>query len=179
METNIKLYSQQQRIRGNPHDVFAFMDDLAKTGMHMTKRSWMMMGSKLTLEEISGKHKGVGSAFRWFGKMMGMEIDFTETVTEWKQDQSKKWETLDGAKIILFSWYQMGFEIELAPNGHCSDVTLWIKYKKPVGWFDRLLSFFFARFYCRWCLDSMLRDTKQHIESMVHTPYAIATSHML
>ncbi|TND07204.1 MAG: hypothetical protein FD123_3349 [Bacteroidetes bacterium] len=162
MDATVKTFSRNLLIHGNPHSVFSFMDDLAKTGMHMTKRSMMMMGSKLTLEDITNSGTGVGSTFRWYGKMMGMKMDFTETVTEWVADKSKKWETISDAKVILFSWYQMGFELE--SKGKDTEATLWIKYKKPKGWFYRLLSVLFAKWYCRWCLENMLGDTKKHVE---------------
>lgn len=69
MKTAIKTYSQRLLIQGDSHRVFSFMDDLAKTGMHMTKPSMMMMGSKLTLEDITKSGTGIGStkrsATRW------------------------------------------------------------------------------------------------------------------
>ena len=58
------------------------MDDFSKTGMHMRKSSVMMMGSKLTLEQLSTKVTGIGSSYRWYGKMMGMAMDFSEIVTK-------------------------------------------------------------------------------------------------
>ena len=162
MKSEVKTFNRTIRIRGNAADVFSFMDDLAKTGMHMTESSMMMMGSKLTLEDISNSGTGVGSIFRWYGKMMGMKMDFTETVTEWILNKSKKWETVGDAKVILFSWYEMGFDLKQE-----QDVTvanLWIRYKRPKTWFYKLLSFLFANWYCKWCLENMLNDTKAHAE---------------
>lgn len=163
MKTGIKTFSRSLLIHGSAHAVFAFMDDLAKTGMHMTKRSMMMMGSKLTLQDITNTGTGTGSTFRWYGKMMGMKMDFTETVTEWNAGKSKKWETTGDAKLIIFSWYQMGFDLK--PVGSDTEATLWIKYKRSDGWFYRLLSVLFANWYCRWCLENMLGDTKAHVEN--------------
>lgn len=164
MKTEIKTFTRSLIIHGSTHAVFTFMDDLAKTGMHMTKRSMMMMGSKLTLEDLTKDGTGVGSTFRWYGKMMGMKMDFTETVTEWVKDQSKAWETIGDARVILFSWYRMSFGLQ--PQGANTLATLSISYKKPRGWFYKLLSFLFAKWYCRWCLDNMLNDTKAHAEKM-------------
>lgn len=164
MNAATKIYTRSQRIMGNPHTIFLFMDDLAKTGMHMSERSLMMMGSKLTLEDITKSGTGVGSMFRWYGNMMGMKIDFTETVTESVIGKSKKWETIGDAQVILFSWYQMGFELEPESSTRCTNVRLWIRYKKPKTWFYRLLSFLFAKWSCRWCLKNMLEDTKDHVE---------------
>jgi hypothetical protein len=171
---NIKTSSRSLLIHGSAHAVFAFMDDLAKTGMHMTRRSMMMMGSKLTLEDLTGNGTGTGSTFRWYGKMMGMNMDFTETVTQWIQDKSKKWETIGDAKLIIFSWYEMGFDLK--PEGNNTSATLYIKYKRPKGWFYRLLSVLFANWYCRWCIENMLNDTKAHVENF-HAPKNLAVAH--
>ena len=93
---------------------------------------------------------------------MGMKIDLTETVTEWVRDKKKTWETIGDAEIIIFSWYRMS--IELQPVGKNTLASISITYKKPNGWFYRLLSFLFAKWYCHWCLDNMLKDTKAHVE---------------
>ena len=162
MKTEIKTYSRNLLMHANAHSIFSFMDDLAKTGMHMTESSMMMMGSKLTLEEITKNLSGVGATFRWYGKMMGMKMDFTETVTKWEKDKSKTWETIGDAKIIIMSWYNMNFELQ--PQGNDTLAVLSISYKKPKGWFYKLLSFLFAKWYCRWCLNNMLNDTKAHVE---------------
>lgn len=128
----------------------------------MTESSMMMMGSKLTLEEISKKPSGVGSTFRWHGNMMGMKMDFTETVTEWVQDKSKAWEIIGEAKIIIMSWYRMNFELK--PEGNDTLAVLSISYKRPERGFYKLLSFLFGKLYCWWCLRNMLNDTKAHVE---------------
>src|SRR6187551_958462 len=112
MNTEVKNYSRSLLIHADAHRVFTFMDDLAKTGMHMTESSMMMMGSKLTLEDITKNSSGVGATFLWYGKMMGMKMDFTEMVTAWMQDKSKTWETIGEAKIIIMSWYRMNFNLQ-------------------------------------------------------------------
>jgi len=89
-------------------------------------------------------------------------MDFTETVTKWEKDKSKTWETIGDAKIIIMSWYNMNFELQ--PQGNDTLAVLSISYKKPKGWFYKLLSFLFAKWYCRWCLNNMLNDTKAHVE---------------
>ena len=43
-----------------PEEVFNYLDDLGVTGMHMTKSSAMMGGSKLHLEYLSSNHTGPG-----------------------------------------------------------------------------------------------------------------------
>ena len=52
--------SKSLLIHSTPAKVFAQMDDFSKTGMHMTESSMMMMGSKLTLEQVSTNATGFG-----------------------------------------------------------------------------------------------------------------------
>ena len=150
-------------IASTPEKVFGQMDDISKTGMHMSENSMMMMGSKLTLEQLSINSTGVGSKYRWFGKVMGMTMDFSEVVTKWQPPKIKEWETIGEAKIIIMSWYRMCFEIAPAQNG--TDVKLSIGYLPPKQWYYKILSFFFAEWYCNWCLNNMLNDTKKILEN--------------
>ena len=149
-------------IHSTPAKVFAQMDDFSKTGMHMTESSMMMMGSKLTLKQLSTDGTGIGASYRWYGKMMGMTMDFSETVTKWEQNILKEWETVGEAKIIIMSWYRMWFEISPTENGTLAKIS--ISYLPPKEWYYKILSFFFATWYCNWCLNNMLNDTKKSLE---------------
>lgn len=149
-------------IQAAPEKVFAQMDDFSKTGMHMSENSMMMMGSKLKLDQLSLNSSGLGAKYRWYGKMMGMTIDFEEKVTKWDPPKLKEWETLDDAQIIIMRWYCMGFKITPSENG--TIVSMSISYEPPKAWFFRLLSFLLGPSYCRWCLNNMLNDTKKAME---------------
>ena len=158
----MKTKSKNIFIHSTPDKVFSQMDDFSKTGMHMTESSMMMMGSKLTLEQLSSNSTGVGAKYRWYGKMMGMTMDFSEAVTKWQPPKLKEWETVGEAKIIIMSWYRMWFEIMPAENGTIARLS--ISYTSPKQWYYKILSFFFFFFYCNWCLNNMLQDTKKCIE---------------
>ena len=158
----MKTKSKSILIHSTPAKIFAQMDDFSKTGMHMGENSMMMMGSKLKLEQLSLHPTGVIAKYRWFGKMMGMTIDFNEKVTQWQPDKFKEWETFGEAKIIIMSWYRMWFEITPAENRTIAKLS--ISYLPPKQWFYKILSFFFAKWYCNWCLNNMLNDTKKNLE---------------
>jgi hypothetical protein len=74
----MKSVSKSITIQAASEKVFAQMDDFSKTGMHMSESSMMMMGNKLKLEQLSPNSSGLGAKYRWYGKMMGMTIDFEE-----------------------------------------------------------------------------------------------------
>jgi hypothetical protein len=160
----MKTKSKSILIHSTPEKVFAQMDDFSKTGMHMSESSMMMMGSKLKLEQLSANSIGIGSKYRWYGKMMGMTMDFSETVTKWDQNKLKEWETVGEAKILIMSWYRMWFEISPAPNGTTAKIS--ISYLPPKEWYYKILSFLFAKWYCNWCLNNMLNDTKSSLEKI-------------
>ena len=160
----MKTKSKSILIHSTPEKVFARMDNFSKTGMHMSESSMMMMGSKLKLEQLSTNQTGVDAKYRWYGKMMGMTIDFSETVTKWQPDKLKEWETTGEAKIIIMSWYRMWVEVTPAENGTIAKLS--ISYLSPKQWFYKILSFFFAQWYCNWCLNNMLNDTKNNLEKI-------------
>lgn len=143
--------------------VFSYLDDLGVTGMHMTRSSAMMMGSKLHLEYLTTNHTGQGSKYRWWGRMMGMKMDFTVEVTKWVEGVEKVWETTGEAKMIIYSWYRM--HLLVYPTGNITQAELSIAYEKRKGWFARILSFLFADWYCNWCLKKMISDSRREIES--------------
>lgn len=157
-----KTLKKKIQIRAPVEKVFAFMDDLAKTGMHMSERSMMMMGSKLKLEHTSGPEKGEGAVFRWSGKVAGLPVDFTEAVFRWKENEEKIWETVGSPQMIILGWYRM--RLSTKPGGEGTSVSLEIEYAPPKGFFYRLLYLGLAGWYANWCLSKMLGDTKKALE---------------
>ena len=120
----------------------------------MSENSMMMMGSKLTLEHLSGPERGVGAIFRWLGKIMGMEIDITERITTWIENREKVWETIGQPKIILLGWYRMILKTSAVKEGTLT--SLQIDFTPPSGFFYKILYFLFSGWYCNWCLNNML-----------------------
>jgi len=139
--------------------VFQCLDNLGVTGTHMTQSSAMMMGSKLDLRFLTEHHTGLGTKYRWTGKMMGLKMDFTVEVTKWMPGEEKIWETIGEPELIIYSWYRMHLMLTETMGGTCARLS--ISYKKPKGIFHNLLSFLFADWYCKWCLKHMLEDANK------------------
>ncbi|HEX5654863.1 MAG TPA: SRPBCC family protein [Chitinophagaceae bacterium] len=158
----MKTITQTSVYNAPPQMVFNILDDLGVTGMHMTKSSAMMMGSKLHLEYLTANHMGPGSKYRWTGTMMGIKMNFTVEVTKWIQGVEKVWETIGNAKMIIYSWYRM--HLHIFPRGNTTLAELSITYARPKSFFYKMISFFFADWYCRWCLKNMLSDSKKKTE---------------
>ena len=116
-------------IHSTPEKVFAQMDDFSKTGMHLSESPMMMRGSKLKLEQFSINSIGLGAKYRWQGKMMGMTMDFSETVAKWQPPKLKEWETTGEANIIIMSRNSMWFKITAAEKGTIAKFS--ISYLPP------------------------------------------------
>ena len=158
----MKTLSRKEFYSASPQEVFKTIDDLGVTGMHMTKSSGMMMGSKLHLDFLTANKTGPGSRYRWTGKMMGLTMDFTVEVTKWVNGVEKVWETIGDTKLIIYSWYRM--KLLVRESAGKTEAELSISYEKPKGFFNKILCFLFADWYCRWCLKQMLGDAKKEIE---------------
>lgn len=157
----MKTITKTEIYKASPEKVFKCIDDLGVTGMHMTQSSAMMMGSKLKLEFLTENHSGLSSRYRWTGKMMGMRMDFTVEVTKWIPGEEKIWETIGTPKLIIYSWYRMRLLIK--PKAEGAQAELSISYERPKRFFNKLLSFVFADWYCRWCLKKMLNDAEKNL----------------
>src|SRR5688572_15479204 len=159
----MKTLSRKETYSASQGEVFETIDDLGITGMHMTGSSMMMMGSKLHLEFLTTNKTGLGSRYRWTGKMMGLIMDFTVEVTKWVNGVEKVWETIGETKLIIYSWYRM--KLLLSESNGNTEAELSIAFEKPKGLLNKILCFLLADWYCRWCLKKMLGDAKKAIAS--------------
>lgn len=155
----IRHYQREMIISGSQEEVFAFMDDIRNTGKHMTESSGVMAGSKLKIEWLSDHKTGLGTKYRWIGKVVGMKMDFTVEVNKWIEGKQKVWGTVGDAKMIVIDWFEMDLMMTPGKDGK-SKVKLGIYYTKH----RELWGFLFGKWYSKWCVKSMLRDTRKHFE---------------
>jgi len=151
----IKIY------RASPEEVFDCLDDLGITGMHMTESSMPMMGGKMDFEFLTEQKKGLHTKYKWTGKVLWRDMDFTVSVTKWIRGKEKVWETIGITKLIIFSWFRMNLKIRKVPEGSAAHLS--ISYEKPSGLLNRILCFLLGSWYCKWCITNMLRDTETKI----------------
>lgn len=156
----IRHYEREMTISGSQEDVFAFMDDIRNTGKHMTESSGAMAGSKLKIEWLSDHKTGLGTKYRWTGKVVGIKMDFTVEVSKWIEGKEKVWGTVGDAKMIVIDWFEMDLIMTPEKDGE-SKAKLGINYTKHKG----LWGFLFGKWYSKWCVKSMLKDTKKHFEN--------------
>lgn len=166
----MKTIERTKVYKATLEEVFNCLDDLSVTGMHMTQSSMPMMGGKMNLEFLSEHKTGLGTKYRWTGTVCGMMLDFTVQVTNWVKGREKTWETVGASKMIIYSWFQMHLYVEKAREGSMAHLS--ISYKRPKGSFERLLSFFLADWYGRWCLNNMLNDAENKLRHPGAVPNA-------
>ncbi|MBI3519919.1 MAG: SRPBCC family protein [Bacteroidetes bacterium] len=163
-ERKIRTYERTIEISGSPDSVFAFMDDIRNTGKHMTENSNAMMGSKLGLHWLSDHKTGLGTKYRWTGKVVGMKMDFTVEVNKWIDGKEKEWGTVGDAKMIVIDWFEMYLVVTPNDKG-TTNTKLGIFYTKHRG----LWGLLFGKWYSKWCVKSMLKDTKKHFKNYEKT----------
>lgn len=158
----MKKISETITINATTETVFRYIDNINNTGWHMMKRSMPLMGSKLNLEILSENKSRPGAIYRWYGKILGLTIDFSETVTKWVPNKEKAWQTIGVPKIIIMSNYEMRFLVE--PFGEKTRLIFEINYDLPRSPFWKFIGFLLDGWYSRWCLKNMIKGAKDNLE---------------
>jgi uncharacterized membrane protein len=157
--------SETVEIRAPAETVFAHVDDIRNLGWHMTSRSSMaMMGSRLRLEILSDQPTGLGARYRYSGTMMGLSIDFSESVTKYLPPREKVWRTLGEPRLLIIASYEMRVVVD-ALSKASARLTVSIVYELPGSAFWRIVGLLLARPYSRWCLRRMLQDARRALEA--------------
>jgi len=95
--------------------------------------------------------------------MMGMMIDFSETVTKHVPGREKVWRTIGKPKLLIITGYEIRILVEpVSPTS--SRLTISIDYELPRAGIWRALGWAMAGAYSRWCLTSMVEGSKLDIE---------------
>jgi hypothetical protein len=162
--------SRSASIAAPAERVFAYADDIRNLARHMSEsRSLPMMGSKLKLEIMTPEPTGVGAVYRYSGRMMGLTIDFSETVTKYVAGREKVWRTIGQPQLLIMAGYEMRILVEpVSPAS--SRLTIGIDYELPRAGVWRALGWTLAGAYSRWCLTSMVEGSKLDLEQKRTTP---------
>lgn len=151
-------------IQAPAEQVFAYVDDIRNVGWHMTERSSMaMMGSRLELEILSQQPTGLGATYRYSGTMMGLSLDFSESVTRYVRNREKVWRTIGEPRLLIISSYEMRLAVEPL-SAASSRLTISIAYELPRSAFWSIVGRLLAGPYSRWCLRQMVGDAKRALE---------------
>lgn len=147
-------------IPASPAAAFAYLDDHTRLSAHMSRSSWMMAGSRMTIAADDAGGRAPGSVIRLRGRMLGIRLSVTEVVTEREVPRGKTWETIGTPRLIVIGHYRMGFV--LGDAGQESELRVFIDYALPDAWPGRWLGRVLGPFYARWCTRSMAEDAEGH-----------------
>ncbi len=157
------VLSRSATINAPAGRVFAYVDDIRNLARHMSERGSMpMMGSKLTLENVTPEPTGIGATYRYTGRVMGFTIDFSETVTRYVPGREKVWRTIGQPRLLIIDSYEMRVLVEPASDT-TAQLTISIDYALPRKGLWRFLGGLLAAPYARWCLGSMIEGTMQEM----------------
>lgn len=156
--------SRTDLIKAPAERVFAYVDDIRNLAKHMSEsRSMPMMGSKLRLEIMTPEPTGVGAIYRYSGRMMGLTINFSETVIKYVAGREKIWRTIGQPQLLIIADYEMRVLVEPVST-ETSRLTISIDYRLPRQGIWRPIGWMLADTYARWCLTSMVEGAKQDLE---------------
>lgn len=141
--------------------VFAYVDDIRNLARHMSEGGSMpMMGSKLGLEIVTPYPTGVGATYRYSGRVMGLAIDFSETVTRYIPGREKIWCTVGAPRLLVIDSYEMRVLVEPV-SASATRLTISVDYQLPRSGVWRLIGGMLAGRYAQWCLSSMINGTSR------------------
>jgi hypothetical protein len=141
-------------------ELFLHMDDPARLGAHMGKRSMMMMGGRMAYSLDDAQGRAVGSVIRMTGSFAGIELRVEEVVVERAPPQRKVWETRGPQRLIVLDGYRMGFEI--VPDDRQSRLRVFLDYRCSQQRRGYRVRRALARVYARWCVSRMAKDPARH-----------------
>lgn len=150
----------QTEIAAAPPELFAHLDSHDRLAGHMSKSSWMMLGSRMDVRLDEGRGLRLGSVIRLDGAVLGLKLHVEESVAEHKPPARKAWETIGTPELLVVGAYRMGFDITPAAAG--SRLRVFIDYDLPKEGLGLVLGWLLGGFYARWCTRRMLGDAKAH-----------------
>jgi hypothetical protein len=151
-----------------PELVFDYLDNHANLSSHMSRRSWMMLGTKMNLFMDDCGAKTLGSRFGFSGKVFGLPLRVEQRVVERRPPSIKSWETVGEPRLWVIGSYRMGFEISPAVRG--VRLAVFLDYDLPTAGMPWLLGQLFGRAYGRWCVARMVSDAAAHFGNVAQGP---------
>lgn len=146
-------------IHAAPQQIFSRLDDQRQLAAHMTKGSWMTLGSKFNFELDEFQGRRVGSVIRMNGRIAGIGLGLDEMVNEYEPPLRKAWATLGEPRLLVIGAYRMGFNLAVEDDG--ARLQVWIDYLLPSRVPLRWLGWLLGPAYARWCVRRMVEDARR------------------
>lgn len=151
-------------VKASREETFALLDDHTRLSAHMSKRSWMMAGSRMSIDMDDAQGRSIGSRIRLSGRILGLRLSVDEVVAERNPPLRKVWRTTAPPRLLIIGSYQMGFNIE--PQADISRLLVFIDYALPEGLITRWLGRVVGGLYAQWCTNRMAKDAAAHFAAV-------------
>ena len=142
--------------------IFTYLDDHRRLSDHMTRRSWMMAGSRMQVVMDADEGRAVGSTIQLRGRVLGIELALKEMVVERKPPVRKVWATTTPPRLLVIGPYRMGFKI--TRQADASLLSVFIDYALPESGLERWLGRMLGAWYARWCTRRMANEAAAQFE---------------
>jgi hypothetical protein len=139
--------------------LFAILDDHARLSSHMSKPSWRMAWSTMTIIMDERAGSAIGALISLRARVLGIRLWVNEVVTVRTPPLRKEWETVAPVRLLVIGDYRMGFAIER--DGAHSTVRVFIDYNLPDGLLGGVIGRIFATAYARWCTRQIVADASK------------------
>lgn len=149
-------YTDSVLVPASALEIFAFIDDHVRFSSHMKKSSWMMGGGRMDIMVDAGRGQEIGSHIRMNGKAFGITLFLDEVVTHRQPPHLKIWETVGEPKLLIIDHYRMKVEIDPQENESLLRVSIDYNLPKTHAWLGKL----FSKYYAKWCVQQMIKDTR-------------------
>jgi hypothetical protein len=156
-------FETQVEIDAPPAEVFDLLDDQRRLSAHMMESSWMMAGSRMTIDIDEKLGRAVGSKITLSGRVLGLSLIVEEVVTTYDPPSSKSWQTIGSPRLLVIGPYRMGFSLSPLQGG--SLLRVFIDYSLPGAGASGVLGRVFGRAYAKWCTNRMARDAAKHFQT--------------
>ena len=156
-------YERTVHVAARPAEVFAFADDHSRLSSHMNGSSWMMGGSRMTVEFDAANGQAIGAHIRLRGRVFGVQLDLDEVVTQREPPSLKVWETVGTPRLLVIGGYRMG--VRVTPSDVGASLQVFIDYDLPPGPITRWLGVLFGGLYAKWCVSQMLGSAVRHFRA--------------
>jgi hypothetical protein len=151
-------------VPATPEATFSFLDDHARLSSHMSKRSWMMAGSRMSIEMDDAQGRSIGSRIRLSGRILGLHLSVDEVVTERNPPARKVWRTTVPPRLLIIGSYRMGFNVQQQSDK--SRLLVFIDYALPEGVLTRWLGRAVGGLYAQWCTNRMANDAAAYFAAV-------------
>lgn len=158
-ELDVRHEEERCEVPASPAVVFDHVDRPERLSAHMSRRSWRLAGTSMSIEPDAQGGRAVGSHIRLRGRVLGLALDAECVVVERIVPRLKQWQTVGRPRLLVIGPYRMAVRIE--PYDAGSRVAVAIDYALPSALWERLLGRALAAPYARWCVRQMARDIER------------------